>query len=104
MAQTGQSDAIHSPEACARTVVRLMIPAPLSIEGVCTRGDLMLAQDLADDIELRLPRRLGALAPFTRVAERDARRGFSKTEPANRYSRVRRIWSRTRSKPAAASL
>ena len=27
MAQTGQSEAIHSPDACARTVVRLTMPA-----------------------------------------------------------------------------
>ncbi len=26
-AHTGQSEAIHSPEACANTVVRVMMPA-----------------------------------------------------------------------------
>src|SRR5262249_58048491 len=36
MAQTGQSDAIHSPEAWARTVLRRTIPAASSIEVVCT--------------------------------------------------------------------
>ena len=35
MAQTGQSEAIHSPEACASTVVRLTMPAAWSIEVVC---------------------------------------------------------------------
>jgi len=34
--QTGQSDAIHSPEACARTVVRLMIPLATSMAIVCS--------------------------------------------------------------------
>ena len=36
MAQTGQSEAIHSPEACASTVVRLTMPAVWSIAVVCT--------------------------------------------------------------------
>jgi predicted nucleic acid-binding protein len=36
MAQTGQSDAIHSPEACASTVVRLTMQAVWSIAVVCT--------------------------------------------------------------------
>jgi hypothetical protein len=36
MVQTGQSEAIHSPEACANTVVRLTMPAAWSIEVVCT--------------------------------------------------------------------
>ena len=31
MGQTGQSDAIHSPEACASVVVRLTIPAVWSM-------------------------------------------------------------------------
>src|SRR5207245_681844 len=35
-AQTGQSDAIHSPEECASTVVRRMRPASVSIAVVCT--------------------------------------------------------------------
>ena len=34
--QTGQSEAIHSPEACASMVVKLTIPEPLSIAVVCT--------------------------------------------------------------------
>ena len=36
MAQTGQSEAIHSPEECASTVVRLTVPATWSIAVVCT--------------------------------------------------------------------
>src|SRR5580658_5025055 len=36
MAQTGQSDEIHSPEECASTVVRLTMPAPWSMAVVCT--------------------------------------------------------------------
>ena len=36
MGQTGQSEAIHSPEACASTVVRLTMPAAWSIEVVYT--------------------------------------------------------------------
>src|SRR6266436_380935 len=34
--QTGQSEAIHSPEACASMVVRLTMPAAGSIAVVCT--------------------------------------------------------------------
>src|SRR6476619_1646862 len=34
--QTGQSDAIHSPEACASVVVKLTIPAVWSMAVVCT--------------------------------------------------------------------
>src|SRR5689334_16681943 len=34
--QTGQSAAIHSPEACASTVVRLTVPIEASIAVVCT--------------------------------------------------------------------
>src|SRR6516162_4131128 len=36
MAQTGQSEAIHSPEAWARTVLSRTIPDASSIEVVCT--------------------------------------------------------------------
>src|SRR6516225_866034 len=36
MGQTGQSEAIHSPEACASVVVKLTMPAVWSIEVVCT--------------------------------------------------------------------
>jgi hypothetical protein len=36
MAQTGQSEAIHSPDACASTVVRLMTLAVWSMEVDCT--------------------------------------------------------------------
>src|SRR6516164_6048357 len=36
MGQTGQSDAIHSPEAWARTVLSRTIPDASSIEVVCT--------------------------------------------------------------------
>src|SRR5262249_45133737 len=36
MGQTGQSDAIHSPEACASVVVRLTNPAVWSTAVVCT--------------------------------------------------------------------
>src|SRR5215470_290444 len=36
MAQTGQSEAIHSPEACARTVLSRTMPAVSSIEVVWT--------------------------------------------------------------------
>jgi hypothetical protein len=36
MAQTGQSEAIHSPEACARTVLTRTRPAASSIEVVWT--------------------------------------------------------------------
>ncbi len=36
MAQTGRSGAIHSPDACARTVVRLIIRGAWSMEVVCT--------------------------------------------------------------------
>src|SRR5262249_49897664 len=36
MAHTGQSDAIHSPEACAKTVLRRTRPAVWSMEVVCT--------------------------------------------------------------------
>src|SRR6516162_6579641 len=34
--ETGQSEAIHSPEECASTVVKLTIPAAWSIAVVCT--------------------------------------------------------------------
>jgi hypothetical protein len=34
--QTGQSDAIHSAEACASTVVKLMVPVKASMAVVCT--------------------------------------------------------------------
>ena len=34
--QTGQSEAIHSPEAWASIVVKLTIPATLSMAVVCT--------------------------------------------------------------------
>ena len=34
--QTGQSDAIHSPEACASVVVKLTIPAVVSMAVVCS--------------------------------------------------------------------
>jgi hypothetical protein len=34
--QTGQSEAIHSPEACAKTVLSRTMPAVSSIEVVCT--------------------------------------------------------------------
>src|SRR6266702_4806282 len=33
---TGQSEAIHSPEACARIVVRLIVPLAASMAVVCT--------------------------------------------------------------------
>ena len=36
MAQTGQSEAIHSPEACAKTVLSRTMPAASSIDVVCT--------------------------------------------------------------------
>src|SRR6516165_9033651 len=36
MGQTGQSEAIHSPEACAKTVLRRTIPVVSSIEVVWT--------------------------------------------------------------------
>src|SRR5215469_1908777 len=36
IAHTGQSDAIHSPEACARIVLSRTIPTLSSIEVVCT--------------------------------------------------------------------
>ena len=36
MAQTGHSEAIHSPDACASIVVRLIIPAAGSVDVVCT--------------------------------------------------------------------
>src|ERR1700689_458583 len=36
MAQTGQSEEIHSPDECASTVVRLTMPAPWSMAVVCT--------------------------------------------------------------------
>jgi len=36
MAHTGQSEAIHSPDECANTVVRLMRSALWSIAVVCT--------------------------------------------------------------------
>jgi hypothetical protein len=51
MAQTGQSEAIHSPEAWARTVVRLMIPAGLVDGSGLNRCNLMLAQDLPHNVE-----------------------------------------------------
>ena len=51
MAHTGQSEEIHSPEACARTVVRLTVPARLVDGGGLHGGDLMLAQGLAHDVE-----------------------------------------------------
>jgi hypothetical protein len=35
-AHTGQSEAIHSPDACANTVVRVMRPAAWSTAVVCT--------------------------------------------------------------------
>jgi hypothetical protein len=57
MGQTGQSDAIHSPEACATMVVRLMIPAAPSIAVVCGR-DLVLAKGLAHDVEPACERRV----------------------------------------------
>jgi hypothetical protein len=36
MGQTGQSEAIHSPEACASTVVKLTMPDAWSMAVVCT--------------------------------------------------------------------
>src|SRR6516165_5067796 len=36
MGQTGQSEAIHSPEACAKTVLSRTMPTVSSIEVVCT--------------------------------------------------------------------
>ena len=49
--QTGQSEAIHSPEACASMVVRLITPA-LAVERRGLQGrDLMLAERLAHDVE-----------------------------------------------------
>jgi len=36
MGQTGQSEAIHSPEACASTVVKLTRPDAGSMAVVCT--------------------------------------------------------------------
>src|SRR6516162_1951269 len=36
IAQTGQSEAIHSPDACARTVLSRTIPIVSSTEVVCT--------------------------------------------------------------------
>src|SRR5262249_15844415 len=36
MPQTGQSEAIHSPEACANTVLSRTMPDVSSIEVVCT--------------------------------------------------------------------
>jgi hypothetical protein len=51
MGQTGQSEAIHSPEACARTVVKLTRPDAWSIAVVLHGGDLMLTKRLAHDVE-----------------------------------------------------
>jgi hypothetical protein len=50
MAQTGQSEAIHSPAECAKTVVRLMMLAALDRRAL-HGSDLMLAQGLAYDLE-----------------------------------------------------
>ena len=36
IAQTGQSEAIHSPDECAKTVVKLTMPAAWSTAVVCT--------------------------------------------------------------------
>jgi hypothetical protein len=36
IAQTGQSEEIHSPDECASMVVKLMVPAVWSIAVVCT--------------------------------------------------------------------
>ena len=61
--------------------------------------------DLADDIELLgSPGGLARLAPFTRVAERRRPSRLFEDRAGEPVFPVRRIWSRTRSKPAAASL
>ena len=44
MGQTGQSDAIHSPEACASVVVKLTIPAVWSMAVVCKPWQSRLIQ------------------------------------------------------------
>jgi len=48
IAQTGQSEAIHSPEACANMVVKLTMPAAWSTAVVWTvadKGGLVAAHD-----------------------------------------------------------
>ena len=51
MAQTGQSEAIHSPEACASTVREINDAGGLVDRRGLYCGDLMLAQRFANDIE-----------------------------------------------------
>jgi hypothetical protein len=57
MAQTGQSEAIHSPEAWARTVVKFTA-CRLVDGGGLDRGDLVLAQGFAHDTEPARQRRI----------------------------------------------
>ena len=60
--QTGQSEAIHSPEACASMVVKLTIPEAVVDCGGLHGGDLVLAQRLAHDVEAAGERRIAEAA------------------------------------------
>ena len=63
--QTGQSDAIHSPEACASRGGQIDHPSGLVDGGGLHRGDLMLPQRLAHDVEPAGERRInGSYAPL----------------------------------------
>ena len=53
MGQTGQSEAIHSPEECASTVFRRTVRVGLVDRGGLHHGDLVLAERLAHEIEAR---------------------------------------------------
>src|SRR5213082_3119621 len=77
MAQIGQSEAIHSPDAWASTVVRLTRPAAWSIAVVCTVANLVLAQGLTHDLKAARQRRIAevpcaalTVRPVDRAGER----------------------------------
>src|SRR5262245_39525220 len=48
---TGHSEEIHSPDECARTVVRRRRPASLSMPRCLDRRDLMPAKVLSHDVQ-----------------------------------------------------
>ena len=58
MAQTGQSEAIHSPDECASTVVRLTMPAAWSTAVVCTVAISCWPKSLAHDFQPTGERRI----------------------------------------------
>ena len=73
MGHTGQSEAIHWPDAWASIVVKLTKPRRLVDRGAMDGGDLMLTERLAHDVEATRQRGIaeGALSlPCPSVADR----------------------------------